>query len=65
MIKPILNTKTIQYSSDVKETLLKQKIEDLFTQGNLTFVGKFTGETTFETYNTSLFKTQKNNIKVL
>lgn len=50
MINKTLNTKTIQYSSGLTEALLKQKIEDIFKQSNLTFVGKFTSQNTFEAY---------------
>jgi hypothetical protein len=42
MIEKILNTKKINYSSNLNEDNLKQKIEDIFQQSNLSFVGKFT-----------------------
>lgn len=50
MIDKILNTKNINYSSNLNEDNLRQKIEDIFKQSNLSFVGKFTSQNEFETY---------------
>lgn len=50
MIENILNTKKINYSSNLNEDKLKQKIEDIFEQSNLSFVGKFTSENEFAAY---------------
>ena len=50
MIDKILNTKNINYSSNLNGDNLRQKIEDIFKQSNLSFVGKFTSQNEFETY---------------
>ena len=50
MIEKILNTKKINYSSNLNEDNLKQKIEDIFQQSNLSFVGKFTSPNEFAAY---------------
>lgn len=50
MIEKILNTKNMNYSSNLNGDNLRQKIEDVFKQNNLSFVGKFTSENEFETY---------------
>ena len=50
MIEKILNTKNINYASNLNGDHLKQKIEDIFKQRNLSFVGKFTSQNEFETY---------------
>ena len=50
MIEKILNTRNINYSSNLNGDTLKQKIEDVFKQSNLSFVGKFTSQNEFETY---------------
>jgi len=50
MIDKILNTKKINYSSNLSGDNLRQKIEDIFKQSNLSFVGKFTSQNEFETY---------------
>ena len=50
MIDKILNTKNINYSSNLNGDNLRQKIEDIFKQSNLSFVGKFTSQDEFETY---------------
>ena len=50
MIDKILNTKNISYSSNLNGDNLRQKIEDIFKQSNLSFVGKFTSQNEFETY---------------
>ena len=50
MIEKILNTKNINYSSNLNGDNLRQKIEDVFKQSNLSFVGKFTSQNEFETY---------------
>ena len=50
MIEKILNTININYSSNLNGDTLKQKIEDVFKQSNLSFVGKFTSQNEFETY---------------
>ena len=50
MIDKILNTKNINYSSNLNGDKLRQKIEDIFKQSNLSFVGKFTSQNEFETY---------------
>jgi hypothetical protein len=50
MIKKILNTKNINYSSNLNGDSLRQIIEDVFKQSDLSFVGKFTSQYEFETY---------------
>ena len=50
MIEKILNTKKINYSSNLNGDNLRQEIEDIFKQSNLSFVGKFTSQNEFETY---------------
>src|SRR5690606_36956215 len=50
MIDKILNTKNINYSSNLNGDNLRQKIEEIFKQSNLSFVGKFTSQNEFETY---------------
>ena len=50
MIEKILNTKKIDYSSNLNGDNLKQKIEDIFEQSNLNFVGKFTSQNEFAAY---------------
>jgi hypothetical protein len=50
MIEKILNTKKINYSSNLSGDNLRQKIENIFTQSNLSFAGKFTSQNEFETY---------------
>ena len=50
MIEKILNIKNINYSSNLNGDNLRQKIEDVFKQSNLSFVGKFTSQYEFETY---------------
>jgi hypothetical protein len=50
MIDKILNTKNINYSSSLNGENLRQKIEGIFKQSNLNFVGKFTSQDEFETY---------------
>ncbi|TYB77352.1 hypothetical protein ES677_00900 [Bizionia gelidisalsuginis] len=50
MIKYILNTKKAHYSSNLNGDNLRQKIEDIFGQNNLKFVGKFTSQNAFEAY---------------
>lgn len=50
MIEKILNSKKINYSSNLNGDNLRQKIEDIFKQSNLRFVGKFTSQNEFETY---------------
>ena len=50
MIDKILNTKNINYSSNLNGDNLRKKIQDIFNQNNLSFVGKFTNQNEFETY---------------
>jgi len=50
MIDKILNTKNINYSSNLNGDNLRQEIEDIFKQSNLSFIGKFTSQNEFETY---------------
>lgn len=50
MIEKILNTKKINYSSNLNGDNLKQKMEDIFEQNNLNFVGKFTSQNEFTAY---------------
>ena len=50
MIDKILNIKNINYSSNLTGDNLRKKIEDIFNQNNLSFVGKFTSQNEFETY---------------
>ncbi len=50
MIEKILNTKKINYSSNLNGDNLKQKIEGIFEQSNLSFVGKFTSQNEFTAY---------------
>ncbi|MDQ7918068.1 hypothetical protein RBU60_10810 [Mesonia sp. MT50] len=50
MIEKILNTKKINYSSNLNEDKLKQKIENIFKESNLSFVGKFTNQSEFAAY---------------
>jgi len=50
MIEKILNTKKINYSSNLNVGDLRQKIEDVFKQSNLSFVGRFTSQNEFGTY---------------
>src|SRR5690606_10178100 len=50
MIEKLLNTKKINYSSNLNGDHLKQKIEDLFKQSSLSFVGKFTSSNEFAAY---------------
>lgn len=50
MIEKILNTKNLNYSSNLDGDNLKQKIEGIFEQSNLSFVGKFTSQNEFAAY---------------
>lgn len=50
MIEKILNTKKINYFSNLNGDNLKQKIKDIFEQNNLSFVGKFTNQNEFSAY---------------
>lgn len=50
MIDLLFNTKTVNYSSNLNGDNLKQKIETIFKDRNLSFVGKFTSQNEFETY---------------
>ena len=50
MIKEILNTDEINYSSNLNGDNLRQKIADIFEQSNLSFVGKFTSQNEFSAY---------------
>jgi hypothetical protein len=50
MIEKALNFKEINYSSNLNGDNLRQKIEAVFKQSNLSFVGKFTSQNEFETY---------------
>lgn len=50
MVDSILNTKNIKYFSSLNGDHLRLKIEDLFKQSNLSFVGAFTSKNEFETY---------------
>ncbi|MFC5195947.1 hypothetical protein ACFPH8_11445 [Bizionia hallyeonensis] len=50
MVDIILNTKKINYSSNLKADSLKNKIEELFNQSNSTFVGDFTNQNKFSVY---------------
>ena len=50
MTEKILNTKIINYSSNLNGDSLKQKIEDIFAQSNLSFVGEFTLQNEFAAY---------------
>lgn len=50
MINLLFNTKTVNYSSNLNGDNLKQKIETIFKDRNLSFVGKFTSQNEFETY---------------
>ncbi|TYB76932.1 hypothetical protein [Bizionia myxarmorum] len=50
MIKRILNTKNINYTSNLSTSNLKQQIEDVFEQTNLSFLGEFTSQNKFTAY---------------
>lgn len=50
MIEKLLNTKKINYFSNLNEDNLRQKIEGIFKQNGLSFVGKFTSQNEFKTY---------------
>ena len=63
MIEKILNTRNINYSSNLNGDTLKQKIEDVFKQSNLSFVGKFTSQNEFETYDKWTYITWVPNFK--
>lgn len=46
----MLNIKEVSYSLNLKEESLIKKAEDLFEQKTLSFVGEFTNENEFRTY---------------
>ncbi|WP_027126547.1 hypothetical protein [Gelidibacter mesophilus] len=50
MIDSILHPKHINYASNLNDANLKQKIETVFNQGALNFVGKFTSQNEFSAY---------------
>ncbi|HTO16317.1 MAG TPA: hypothetical protein VLZ83_11130 [Edaphocola sp.] len=50
MIEKIFNSRKLNYSSNLNEENLKQKIEDLFNQSDLGFVGKFRNQNEFKVY---------------
>lgn len=50
MINKLLNTETINYTSNLNRDSLRQKIEGVFEQSNSSFVGKFTSPNDFEAY---------------
>lgn len=50
MIENILNSKEINYSSNLSVDHLKQKIESRFEQPTLSFFGKFTSPSEFAAY---------------
>lgn len=57
MIEKILNIKNINYSSNLNGDNLRQRIEDIFKESNLSFVGKFTSQSEFATYDKWTFIT--------
>ncbi len=50
MIDTLLNTKKLNYASHLNGDSLKQKIETIFDQSNLSFVGRFTNQNEFAAY---------------
>ncbi len=50
MIKKILNSQQINYSSNLNGDNLKQKIEDIFNQSTLRMGGKFTSQNEFTAF---------------
>jgi len=50
MVDTLLNTRKINYSSNLNANNLKQKIEELFNQSTSTFVGNFTNQNEFSAY---------------
>lgn len=50
MIGKILNSEKVNYSSKLNGDSLRQKIEDIFQQSTLSFVGKFTSQNEFAAY---------------
>lgn len=50
MIEKILNTESVNFYSDLSGDNLRQKMEDVFNRSGLDFVGEFTGQNEFNTF---------------
>ncbi|WP_139955982.1 hypothetical protein [Flavicella sediminum] len=50
MLGKILNIRKTNYTSDLNEENLKKKVEAIFAQGTLSFVGRFSNKSEFTAY---------------